>query len=146
MCLFNVRIAPHWGPSIIEERHDMMSIPVRPAFLMGRAAHMSPGVYGRCWRRWQPALGSHIRGIAQGVSTQRATLESQCIRCRCIIPGGNCRAGEEHCKHRGHLLGLKGRGESEGSQGTAELARLCSVCGKCREGREGAGEGTRGAS
>lgn len=54
-----------------------------------------------------------------------------------ISPGGNCRAGEEHCQQQGHLLGLKGRGKSEGSQGTAELARLSSVCGKCREGREG---------
>lgn len=100
----------------------MMPIPMPPAFLM------SPGLHGRCWRWWQPASGSHIRGIAQGVSTQRVTLESQCIRCRCLSkPWGNGRAGEEHCKQQGHLLGLQGRGESEGSQGTAELVRqgLC---------------------
>lgn len=109
------------GPSVIEEGHDMMSIPVRPAFLM------SPGLYGRCWRRWQPASGSHISGIAQGVSTQRVTLESQCVRCRCLSPGETAGLGEEHCKQQGHLLGLKGRGGREGSQGTAELARrvLC---------------------
>lgn len=120
------------GPSVVEKGHDMMSIPMPPAFLM------SPGLHGRCWRWWQPASGSHIRGIAQGVSTQRVTLESQCIRCRCLTkPWGNGRAGRNIANSRDICLGSKAEGRVKDRRAQQSLSVRGSVCGKCRERREG---------
>lgn len=119
------------GPSVVEKGHDMMPIPMPPAFLM------SPGLHGGCWRRWQPASGSHIRGIAQGVSTQRVTLESQCVRCRCLSPGETAGLGRNIANSRDICLGSKAEGRVKDRRAQQSLSVRSSVCGKRRERREG---------